>query len=214
MEIEIAEPLPNALGELTPMIQWWLTATNSTRPSDAPRASADDSLRFLSAHEPELLPTAGALCGLLTNRDAAEVTSVVYDDAGRIDHNAWMSHCALVRDEIARLRPIRSDAAALRANVPPEIGNLVDQLCTDEGGPIVVDGPLAAAALLLGYELNPEALERIRPLQSGNSRAEALTWEYLRIEPILPFSTGYSDGQFLAIGVALIDRALELATTP
>ena len=117
MEIEIAEPLPNALGELTPMIQWWLTATNSTRPSDAPRASADDSLRFLSAHEPELLPTAGALCGLLTNRDAAEVTSVVYDDAGRIDHNAWMSHCALVRDEIARLRPIRSDAAALRANV-------------------------------------------------------------------------------------------------
>ena len=68
--------------------------------------------------------------------------------------------------------------------------------------------------MLLGYERNPEALERIRPLQSGNSRAEALTWEYLRIEPILPFSTGYSDGQFLAIGVALIDRALELATTP
>jgi nicotinate-nucleotide--dimethylbenzimidazole phosphoribosyltransferase len=212
MEIEISEPLPSALGELKPMIQWWLTATNSTQPADAPRASAGDALSFLGASESDLLPTAGALCGLLTNRDAAEVTSTTYDGAGRIDHNAWMRQCALVRDEIARLRPMRSDAAALRTNVPDGIGDLVDKLCTDDGGPIVVDGPIAAAALLLAYEMNPESLERIRPLQSGSSRAEALTWEYLRIEPILPFATGYSDGQLLETGIVLINRALELAS--
>lgn len=206
------QPLPVALGQLKPIVEWWLTSTDAIQPGDAPPATAGESLTLISSDAPELLPISGALCALLTNRDAAQVTSTTYDEFGRIDHDAWMIECALVRDHLAHLRPLRSNLPELRASVPAEISDLSDRMCAPGGGPIIVDGPIAAASLLLAYESDPECLERIRPLQSGQSQTESLTWEYLRIDPILPISTGYSDGELLDVGIALINRALTLAT--
>lgn len=210
-DVDVRAPLPVELGDLTPTVEWWLTANNAPDARTAPRAKLDSTITLHVLESPELRPIAAAICGLLTNHGAAEVTADVLTDDGLLDHAAWMRDCALIRDDMSRLRPLRNQPADLHAAIPPPMQRLADLLRTDAAGAIVVDGPVATACLLLARELNPDCLARVRPLQNGRTATESLSWEYLRLVPILPMTTGFSHGELIDLGIALINRGLDLA---
>lgn len=209
---DLPKRLPVELGDLMGRVKWWLESHGVNDPQDAPRAKLDKTVSVASLEDPACVPTAAAICGLLTSTDAAPLTAWTLTSDGSLDYGAWMRQCAAIRDQIGALRHTRSDAPALRAALPPTLQDLVDRLKDEESGCLVVDGPLAAGALLLAYELNPKCLTRIRPLQRGQSPVEHTTWDYLRIQPVVPLETGYTAGQLSNVAVELINLGLDLAT--
>ncbi len=218
-ELHIPTPLPPELGQLAATVEWWLRGHDVLTPADAPQAEAGTTVRLEACNDPELAAPAAALCGLLTNADAAAVTDVPVTELGQLDHAAWMQRCAEIRDRMWALRPLRSEPNELLSAVPVGVRNIVNRLIGEldaEGNAsvdcVVVDGPVAAASVLLAYEMNPDSLARIRPLQLGQSPIESRTWQHLRVGPILPLETGYLDGELLPVAVALINRALELSS--
>lgn len=212
-ELHLPEPLPVELGQLASTVTWWLESHDVTDPAVAPAAVAGQTLTLEAIDSPEAIAVAAALCGLLTNSDAAILTAWIYSPTGELDHDAWMRQCAAIRDHICELRPLRSDAPALHAALPAELHELVTRLASTEVGCTLVDGPIAAACVLLAYQLNPDCLTKIRPMQQGRTPAETQTWEYLRVEPILPLETGYANGQMIDVAVTLINLSLSLSST-
>ena len=211
-EFEIPEPLPAALGPLKHTVTWWNDSHGVTDPALAPAAIIGQTFTLEVIDDPASTPVAAALCGLLTNADAATLTPSTVLPTGELDHAAWMRECAAIRDHISVLRPLRSDPPALKAVLPPALQALVDRLAHHNGGCVVIDGPIPAACLLLAYELNPACLVRIRPLQRGQTPVEFAAVDYLRIEPVLPLETGYASGQLVEVAAKLINLSLELSS--
>jgi NaMN:DMB phosphoribosyltransferase len=211
---QVTEPpdrvLP-ALEELAPTVYWWAEATDSPRLAGVPTAVLGENIEVVSGGAPADAAAAAAVCGLLTGTDAATTTSTVYAADGTIDHNAWMTACSATRDELTKRRSHKGDPDLLRAELPAGLAALVDRLCDDDARPALLDGPQAAAAALLAYELNPDCLQRIRPLQKGDSAIEQLAWDYLRIPPVLPVHTRLSAGELGPAAVFLINSACGLA---
>lgn len=212
-EFRFPEPLPVELGQLANTVTWWIESHDVTDPAVAPAAVVGQTLALETIDDPDAVAVAAALCGLLTNSDAAVLTAWIYTSTGQLDHDAWMRQCASIRDHICELRPLRSDARALLDALPAELHELVTRLSNPDAGCTAVDGPIAAACVLLAYELNPDCLTKVRPIQRGRTPVEAQTWEYLRVEPILPLETGYANGQLIDVAVTLINLSLSLSST-
>ncbi len=215
--LNLPDPLPPELGQLTATLEWWLLAHDVFTPTDAPKAEAGQTIHLEANNDPELDACAAALCGLLTNADAAAVTDVPRTESGKLDLPAWMTRCADIRDQMWQLRSIRNEPNELLSAVPAGIREIVDRLVGDldpdrdsPGDCVVVDGPATAACVLLAYEIDPSSLARIRPLQLGQSPIESRTWQHLRVGPVLPLETGFRNGELLPVAVSLINRALEL----
>ena len=210
-EFEFTKPLPTELGPLKHTVTWWNESHAVTDVATAPAAVINETFTLELIDDAAAASVAAALCGLFTNSDAAMLTASTTLPTGELDHNEWMRQCASIRDHINELRPLRIDPPALKDLLPGELQTLVDRLASPDGGCIVIDGPAAAACLLLAYELNPACVVRVRPLQRGQTPVEMRALEYLRIEPILPLETGYSSGQLIDVATNLINLSLELA---
>lgn len=211
-DLEPPAPLPAELGQLATTVDWWVQSHDVADPAVAPTAILNQTVMLEAIAEPDAVPAAAALCGLLTNSDAAVLTAWTYTPTGQLDHSAWMTQCASIRDHLCELRPLRSDAPALLETMPPRLRELVDRLASADSQCTVVDGPVAAACVLLAYELNPDCLVKIRPLQRGQSPVETQAWQHLRVDPVLPIETGYGSGQLMEVAISLINLSLELAS--
>ncbi len=219
-DFKIPRPLSPELGDLANTVTWWVESHRVTDPATAPAATLNDTFTIEALDAPECVAFAAAVCGLLTSSDPAQLTAWTRTPDGALDHSAslnhsaWMQQCAAIRDHMFTLRPLRTDAPGLRDALPEVMRSLVDRLASDDSECMVVDGPVAAGALLLAYELNPGCLVRIRPLQRGQSPVEAAAWDYLRVSPVVPMTTGYSNGELANVAVTIINLSLELATRP
>lgn len=192
------------LGDLAPIARWHADVGDPDQ--------SIDSIPLIVGASAAAVPAA-ALCAVILSRDAASVTPDSFDDDNRLNHQRWMSDCADIRNEIRRLEPVRDDPAALLAAVDPHIARLAADLrdLSDQAQATLVDGPVCAAAVLLAHEQTPEVLRWIRPVQIGTTPTETLTWDYLRVDPILAVHTRLVDGELADLARQTIATAVALA---
>jgi|GEM_PF-1242868 len=201
-----------SFGGISTLVQWWATSTEAGSVADLPDAVLGENLTVVYDRDETPSATAAAITGLLTGRDAPTTTTSFMGVDGLLDHGLWMAQCAATRDEMTRLREFRNDSAAMRAAVNDDFGALVDRLTSiASGSGQLIDGANAAGATLLAYELNPDILERTRPLQSGETAVCAIVWDYLRIEPLLPVRSNLCAGELGPAAAALINNLTEIA---
>lgn len=218
IDIDLPPALPAQLGELNAVVKWWLESHKVTSAAEAPKAAIESTYCLLTMDIPEgrsddLTEHAAAICAVLTNGEAVALTDWPSSTDGVLDHNEWMRQCAAIRDRMAPLRELRQETEALLSAIPEPLRDLATRLADDDNGCVIVDGPIAAACLLLAYEINPDCLVRIRPLQTGQSPVEEQAWGYLRLGPILPIATRYYSGELIDVAEALINRSVALASS-
>ncbi|MGV1036554.1 MAG: nicotinate-nucleotide--dimethylbenzimidazole phosphoribosyltransferase [Candidatus Nanopelagicales bacterium] len=192
------------LGDLAAIARWHADVGD-------PDQSADTIPLIVGA--PAAAASAAAVCGVILSRDAASVTPNSFDDDDRLNHHQWMSDCAHIRNEIRCLESVRDDPEALLATVDPQVARLAADIRSlpDQAQATLVDGPVCAAAVLLAHEQVPEVLRWIRPVQLGATPTETLTWDYLRVEPILAVNTRLAGGELADLARATIATAVDLA---
>lgn len=194
------------LGDLTALRDWW---THDRNEEAAVAARLGETVRIVSSADVDTRVEANALAATTLNKDAASVTSLVTDPAtGRVNYLDWMTVCDKSRHRINELRPYRNDPEGLYDQLPPGLAALCDDImraAQDPADRVLIDGDLAAALTLLAYEIDPDCLYRIRPLSRGHTTVETLVWDYLRLTPVLPLSTGLACDQLVPVAIELIN---------
>lgn len=198
------QQLPSELGDFASIAKW----RAQTKPADS-----DDSIMVITTDSPQLRVTAAAVCAVVLGKDAATITAAEFDDEGRLNHGAWMTNCGQTRDLRYQLGTEEFEATELLPKLPESFRVCVEQIRELPGRelPALLDGPVPAAALLVAYQLAPEVLNWVRPLQLGTTPTETFTWEHLRIDPILPFKTRLNDGCLTQLATEVLRTAVSLA---
>lgn len=201
-----SNPAAVDLGDLAALRDWWTLDRDQQTPV---AARLGETIRVVSAADPAARIEANALAATSLNKDAASVTSLVTDLAtGQVNYLDWMTVCNDSRDRINELRPYRNDPEALYEQLSTPFASLCDDIiraAKDSNDRVLIDGDLAAALTLLAYEIDPDCLYRIRPLSRGNTTVESLVWDYLRLIPVLPLSTGLGCDQLVPVAIELIN---------
>lgn len=158
---------------------------------------------------------AATLIGLLTHRDAAQVT-------GRgtgIDDATWMRKCTAIREAMRRARPILGDPLALLgccagADIAAMVGYL--SRSTERGVPLILDGTVVTAAALVVDRQHHRARKWWLAGHRSTEPAHHFALEYLDLEPVvdLRMRLGEGTGALMALGTlqAAIALAEQMAT--
>jgi nicotinate-nucleotide--dimethylbenzimidazole phosphoribosyltransferase len=146
-----------------------------------------------------------AITAAITGRSAAEIT-------GRgtgIDDDTLARKVAVVERALGRL-PARAGAIDVLAEVGGlEIAGLVGFIV---GGashrvPVVVDGAIAGAALLLAHELCPEVLPYVVAGHRSTEPGAAAVLHHLGLEPVLDLGLRLGEGSGACLALAVLDAA-------
>lgn len=222
------KPLPaaQALGDLAPLRDWWLTTvgedsepvptpqvldlSTEANASEAIAAAANSVLAVLATTSKAVVVGAAAICGIVTNSDASSLTADVIDSDGQLDHAAWMRDCEQIRDAMVKLQPWRNDFDQLLSHADSSVATCTTtiRLLTQANTALLLDGPGPAAAALLAAELSPESMALVRPLQHGSVPAETLAWEHLQLTAVLAHQTRLNNGSLAPLAAATLKTAL------
>lgn len=214
-------PMPSVLGELGPIARWRQQCSAADDTVLTVVTVGPDTFYEIPAEgfvvvavEGESVPAAAAaVCGVLLGKNAAAMTAEELDDFGALDHKLWMANCEATRDLMAVIIRANVEAEDMADLLPDELWACVEliQSLPDKQIPALLDGPGPAAAALVATSLNPDALEWIRPLQPGMTPAEEMTWDHLRLTPVLTVRTRINDGSLAPLATATLETAVALA---
>ena len=148
-----------------------------------------------------------AIIAALTRRSADEVT-------GRgtgIDDATLDLKTRIVADAVARLDP---DAAAMA--VLAEVGGLeiagIAGFITGARVPVVVDGVIALAGLLVAATLDAAVLDRVLAGHRSTEPGATAVLEHLKLDPILDLGMRLGEGTGALLAVPIIQAAARLLT--
>ena len=168
-------------------------------------ADGGADLLLLALPGPDLAVPAATLVGLLTRSDAAAVTATGQDDA------SWMRACAATRDAMRRGRPLLADQPALLATVAGTDLAFTTGLLLRAAGrrtPVVLDGPVSAAAALVAARLSFRAPGWWLAGALSPDPAHALALGRLDLEPVLDLGLRGDDGTGAMLAVPVLRAAV------
>jgi nicotinate-nucleotide--dimethylbenzimidazole phosphoribosyltransferase len=152
---------------------------------------------------------ASAIAAVMTGATPAAVT-------GRgtgIDDAARLRKVAVIERAIARNAPDPADPVGVLATVGGlEIGTLVGVILGAVAGhvPVVLDGFITGAAALLAAGLAPGIAERVIAAHLSVEPGHAIVLERLGLRPLLELDLRLGEGTGAALGIGLIDAAVQL----
>jgi nicotinate-nucleotide--dimethylbenzimidazole phosphoribosyltransferase len=166
---------------------------------------AGTDLLVLALPGPGLAVPAATVVALLTRSDASMVTATGQDDA------AWMVACAATRDAMRRGRPLLADQVALLAAVGgADLAVAVGVLLAAAARrtPVVLDGPVTAAAALVGARLSFRAADWWLAGHLSPDPAHRLALTRLSLEPVLDLGLRGDDGTGALLAVPVLRAAV------
>ncbi len=172
--------------------------------ADAEADSGTDLL-LLALPAADLALPGASLVGLLTRSDASLVTPTGQPDA------AWMLACATVRDAMRRGRPVRGDHPALLAAVAGADLAFATGLLLQAAArrtPVVLDGPVSAAAALVAARMSFRASGWWLPGGLSPDPAHRLALARLDLEPVLDLGLRGDDGTSALLAVPVLRAAV------
>lgn len=167
-------------------------------------ADAGTDLLLLALPGPDLVVPAAALVGLLTRNDAAAVTATAQDDP------SWMRACAATRDAMRRGRPHLTDHPRLLGTVAGADLAFATGLLLEAAArrtPVVLDGPVTAAAGLVAARLSFRAPGWWLAAGVSPDPAHPLALERLGLEPVLDLEHRGDDGTGALLAVPVVRAA-------
>ena len=183
--------------------------------AEAERA-ADEGIELivLAAGGPGAATAASAVVAAITGAEPPALLPRVVTPAGRYDDNAWMTRCLAVRDALHRVRDRRGDsltvlAALGGADIAAATGLLLGAAARRT--PVMIDGPVGAAAALLANDLAPQARRWIMLPDTGRHPAVRLAAEALEIRPWLDLCLDLGEGASSLAALPILQTALTLA---
>ncbi|MGH8861287.1 MAG: nicotinate-nucleotide--dimethylbenzimidazole phosphoribosyltransferase [Jatrophihabitantaceae bacterium] len=144
---------------------------------------------------------------VLTN---TEPVKVLARGAAATDPDAWMERAVAVRDARRRCLPLREDPDRLLAGIGSArlaaAAGIVLRAAARRT-PVLLDGPVAAAAALVAYEVQPRAVRWWAAADLGPDPLHEIALTRLGQGAILGLGTGFGDGLAGLLAVPVIRAA-------
>ncbi|HEY8300480.1 MAG TPA: nicotinate-nucleotide--dimethylbenzimidazole phosphoribosyltransferase [Jatrophihabitans sp.] len=150
---------------------------------------------------------AAVAVSVLTN---SEPVKVLARGVAATDPDAWMDRAAAVRDARRACMRVRADPDQLLERLnSPRLAVTAGLLlrAAARRTPVLIDGPVAAAAALVGYEAQPRAVRWWAAADLGGDPAHALALTRMGQQAILGLGTGLGDGLAGLLAVPAIRAA-------
>lgn len=150
---------------------------------------------------------AAALIGLLTNKDAAQVTGY----GTGIDDTAWMRKAAAVRDAMRRGRPHLADPLTLLATVgSPDLAAMVGFLLQSSvrRTPVILDGTVSTACALVVDRIDIRARSWWQAGHRSTEPAQSLGLERLDLVPIVDYGLRLGEGTGALLALPIVNAAI------
>ena len=183
--------------------------------AEAERA-ADEGIELIivAAGGPGAATAAVAVIAAITGADPPGLLPRVVTPAGRYDDNAWMTRCLALRDALHRVRDRHGDArtvlAALGgADIAAATGLLLG--ASSRRTPVMIDGPVGAAAALLANDMAPQTRRWIMMPDTARHPAVRLAAGALELRPWLDLCLDLGEGCSSLTALPLLQNALTLA---
>lgn len=150
-----------------------------------------------------------AICAVILGRPAAEVVGrgTGVDDAG------LQRKVAAVERALELNRPDSLDSLDVLAKVGGfEIGGICGAIlaAAAAGVPVLVDGFISTAGLLLAYRFNKRVKDYVFAAHLSEERAHGQALAYLGLEPILDLRMRLGEGTGAALALPILDGALRV----
>jgi NaMN:DMB phosphoribosyltransferase len=155
-----------------------------------------------------------AIAALLTGGEPASLLPRVVTADGTVHDDAWMARCAAIRDALHRVRSGgRDPRSVLRAigggDLAVATGLLVGAAARRT--PVLIDGPVGAAAALLAREYATESRHWVLLPDTGDDPVLRLIADTLGFTPILDLRLGLGEGATALAILPLLRSALTLS---
>jgi nicotinate-nucleotide--dimethylbenzimidazole phosphoribosyltransferase len=171
-------------------------------------------LLVLAAAGPGQQAVASALVASITGRESPALLGRVVVPGGGIDDNAWMLRCAAVRDALHRIHGPREPKRLLAALGGPDFAVAAGLLLGAAAGrvPVVIDGPVGAAAALVAHELATQSRLWMLVLDESEDPAARAAVTALSLKPLVKLGLGLGEGTNALAVLPLVQAALALST--
>ena len=185
--------------------------------AEADRA-ADDGIELLvlAAGGPGSATAAAAVVAAVTGAEPTSLLGRVVTPAGIFDDNAWMTRCVALRDA---LLPGPAAATATPAPILTALGGADIAAATglilgaaSRRTPVMIDGPVGAAAALLANEFSPVSRRWVLLPDTGRHMAVRVAAEALRLHPWLDLCLDLGEGAASLAALPMLQTALTLAS--
>ncbi len=183
--------------------------------SEADRA-ADEGIELLvlAAGGMGATTAASAVVAAITGAEPPAMLSRVVTPAGRYDDNAWMTRCVAVRDALHRVRTRDGDprnviSALGGADIAAATGLLLG--AAQRRIPVMIDGPVGAAAALLANDFSPQAIRWLLMPDHGRHPAVMLAANTLGLRTWLDLRLDLGEGSAALAALPMLQTALTLA---
>jgi NaMN:DMB phosphoribosyltransferase len=157
---------------------------------------------------------AAAVVAAITGAEPTMLLTRVVTPAGYYDDNAWMTRCLALRDALHRVRDRDGDprtvlAALGGADIAAATGLILG--AASRRTPIMIDGPVGAAAALLANDFSPQSRSWIVLPDTGRHPAVRLATDSLQLRPWLDLCLDLGEGAASLSALPLMQTALTLA---
>jgi nicotinate-nucleotide--dimethylbenzimidazole phosphoribosyltransferase len=157
---------------------------------------------------------AAAVLAAGAGAEPSTVLSRVVLPGGRIDDAAWMTRCAAVRDAMHRTRESPRGAKDILAELAGgdiAIGTGVLLGATARRTPVLLDGPVGAAAAIVSRDLAGQARHWCLLPDHGRNPAVKLAADVLGLKPLLDLRLDLGEGATSLAALPLLRAALKLS---
>lgn len=154
---------------------------------------------------------AAVAVSVLTN---TEPVKVLARGAAATEPEAWMERAVAVRDARRHCMPLRSQPDQLLGAIGSmrlAVAAGIALRAAARRTPVLLDGPVAAAAALIAYEAQPRAVRWWAAADLGPDPLQDLALTRMGQQPILGLGTGLGDGLAAVLTVPVIRAAALLA---
>jgi hypothetical protein len=137
---------------------------------------------------------AAVAVSVLTN---TEPIKVLARGTAATDPDAWMERAVAVRDTRRRCMPLRSQPDQLLTMIESPRLTVCAGIALRAAArrtPVLLDGPVAAAAALIAYETQPRAVRWWAAADQGTDPMHELALTRMGLQPLLGLGTGLGDG--------------------
>jgi hypothetical protein len=183
--------------------------------AEAERA-ADEGIELLvlAAGGAGASTAAAAVVAATTGSEATSLIGRVATPAGLYDDNAWMTRCLAVRDALHRVRDRDGDPRSVictlgGADIAAATGLLLG--AAYRRTPVMIDGPVGAAAALLANDFSAQARRWVLLPDSGRHMAVRIAAEALDLHPWLDLCLDLGEGAAALAALPMLQTALTLA---
>jgi nicotinate-nucleotide--dimethylbenzimidazole phosphoribosyltransferase len=183
--------------------------------AEAERA-ADEGIEMLvlAAGGAGASAAAVAVISAITGYEATALLGRVVTPAGLYDDNAWMTRCLALRDALHRVRHRNGDPRTVLgslggADLAAATGLILG--AASRRMPVMIDGPVGAAAALLANEFAPNARRWLLLPDTGRNVALMVAAEALELRAWLDLCLDLGEGTTSLAALPMLQMALTLA---